>query len=616
MVHSRWARTALIALLTLCLAAAAMASGYTTLRYKDNGDAVLRLQQALNKLGYGTAGADGKYGPTTRDAVRSFQKDNRLKVDGVAGNETQTLLFQLAGGGSSSGGSSSGGSSSSGVFGGNYATMRYGAKGARVRTLQKALNDLGFSVGKVDGTYGLGTQNAVQLFQKSAGLSQDGKAGRNTLTAIERALKGDLNVNPAPQPTPPTTEQNGWQVPTRTLRKGARGEDVKSVQSRLKELGYYTGSLDGNYGTGSVAAVRAFQERNGLKADGLAGSGTYKKLFSTNAIGAGSSATPETEVYQTLRRGSTGDAVRRLQKALKELNYPVNPDGVYGDDTIEAVEAFQRINGLSVDGAAGQATQVKLYSGTAKPYTEGGTGGTGGTVTDEVLRVGATGDAVRALQKALKALNYPVTPDGVYGSDTMEAVMAFQRINGLTVDGAAGKATQTKLYSGNAKPFEADTSGSDSSSTTIAGPNGSRVQLLHWFKDVKPSLRNGQRMEAYDPATGISWTLRIMSCGRHADVEPLTAEDTAKMFEAFGGKEDWGPKVVYVKLPDGRWSIAATHNVAHGGQTINGNNFDGQNCVHFLRDMDECAKNDPSYGVQNQKAIRKSWKNLTGEVIN
>lgn len=613
MVHSRWARVALIALLALCLTATALASGYTILRYQDNGDAVLRLQQALNTLGYNTAGADGKYGPTTQEAVRSFQKDHQLKVDGVAGNATQTLLFQLAGSGSSSGGSSSGSSSSSGVFGGNYATLRYGAKGNRVRTLQKALNDLGFSVGKVDGTYGLGTQNAVHLFQKSAGLSQDGKAGRNTLTAIERALKGDLNVDPAPQPTPPTNDQNGWQVPTRTLRKGARGEDVKSVQSRLKELGYYSGSLDGNYGTGSVAAVKAFQTRNGLNADGLAGSGTYKKLFSSSAISAGSSSTPEGDVYPTLRRGSTGDAVRKLQQALKNLNYPVTPDGVYGNDTIAAVEAFQRINGLSVDGAAGQSTQVKLYSGTALPYT---TGSTGGVVTDEILRVGATGDAVRALQKALKALNYPVTPDGVYGSDTMEAVMAFQRINGLTVDGAAGKATQTKLYSGNAKPFEADQNGSDSSSTTIAGPNGSRVQLLHWFKDVKPTLRNGQRLEAYDPATGISWTLRIMSCGRHADVEPLTAEDTAAMFQAFGGKEDWGPKVVYVKLPDGRWSIAATHNVAHGGQTIGDNNFNGQNCVHFLRDMDECAKNDPSYGVKNQQAIRKSWKNLTGEVIN
>ena len=97
--------------------------------------------------------------------------------------------------------------------------------------------------------------------------------------------------------------------------------------------------------------------------------------------------------------------------------------------------------------------------------------------------------------------------------------------------------------------------------------------------------------------------------------EPLTAADTEAMFKAFGNKESWGPKVVYIKLPDGRWSIASTHNVAHGSQTISNNNFDGQNCVHFLRDMDECMKNDPDYGVQNQNAIRKAWKALTGITV-
>jgi hypothetical protein len=56
--------------------------------------------------------------------------------------------------------------------------------------------------------------------------------------------------------------------------------------------------------------------------------------------------------------------------------------------------------------------------------------------------------------------------------------------------------------------------------------------------------------------------------------------------------------------------------VAHGSQTISDNNFDGQNCVHFLRDMDECKQNDPDYGVQNQEAIREAWKKLTGITVN
>ncbi|MBQ7868474.1 MAG: hypothetical protein IJ354_10060, partial [Clostridia bacterium] len=146
-------------------------------------------------------------------------------------------------------------------------------------------------------------------------------------------------------------------------------------------------------------------------------------------------------------------------------------------------------------------------------------------------------------------------------------------------------------------------------------PSGSDVKLLHWFNEVKPSLKTGQNIIAYEPQSGISFTLYVMSRGRHADVEPLTAEDTAKMMKAWNNEVTWTPKTVYIKLPDGRWSLATMHNVAHGSQVISGNDFDGQNCVHFLRDMDECEKNDPNYGVTNQKAIRKAWKNLTGITV-
>ncbi|MEG0996373.1 MAG: peptidoglycan-binding domain-containing protein, partial [Clostridia bacterium] len=50
------------------------------------------------------------------------------------------------------------------------------------------------------------------------------------------------------------------------MRKGYTGADVTSVQTRLKDLGYYSGALDGVYGTGSIAAVKAFQQKNSLTA--------------------------------------------------------------------------------------------------------------------------------------------------------------------------------------------------------------------------------------------------------------------------------------------------------------------------------------------------------------
>ena len=106
-----------------------------------------------------------------------------------------------------------------------------------------------------------------------------------------------------------------------------------------------------------------------------------------------------------------------------------------------------------------------------------------------------------------------------------------------------------------------------------------------------------------------------MSSGRHADCEPLTLRDSLIMFRAFG-KPSWTIHVVYVKLPDGRWTMATMHNRPHLTGSISGNGFDGHLCVHFLRDMAEAQQNDPNYGVNNQNTLRDAWKALTGQTVN
>ena len=62
------------------------------------------------------------------------------------------------------------------------------------------------------------------------------------------------------------------------LRQGSRGGEVKEVQRRLKQWGYYSGSVDGVFGAGTKNAVIAFQKKNGLKADGVVGKSTYQAL--------------------------------------------------------------------------------------------------------------------------------------------------------------------------------------------------------------------------------------------------------------------------------------------------------------------------------------------------
>lgn len=73
-------------------------------------------------------------------------------------------------------------------------------------------------------------------------------------------------------------------VQTAVLKQGANGGEVKELQRRLKEWGYYKGAVDGVYGKGTVEAVKAFQRKNGLKADGVAGIETYKALGMNDSV--------------------------------------------------------------------------------------------------------------------------------------------------------------------------------------------------------------------------------------------------------------------------------------------------------------------------------------------
>ena len=87
------------------------------------------------------------------------------------------------------------------------------------------------------------------------------------------------------------------------------------------------------------------------------------------------------------------------------------------------------------------------------------------------------------------------------------------------------------------------------------------------------------------------------------------------MLKAFGGENTWNQKGVYVKLPSGVWTVGSTHDMPHMTGNVKDNDFNGHLCVHFLRDMSEAEKNDPNYGVSNQKTIRALWKSLTGEEL-
>lgn len=513
-----------------------------------------------------------------------------------------------------------------------YYPLKEGDENPYVKELQDRLITLGYMTGSPDGKFGKSTLDAVISFQKTNNMKADGIAGGET----QRILFGDTakaatgqTVDAAPSASSPTT--NATAAPTaapssQTLRLGDRGEDVKSLQARLIELGYLSGKADGIFGADTEKAVVAFQKLSSLTADGKAGKVTQNLLYSNGAKTAQGTTAPAekpsdtaTASYTTLKAGMTNNEVKKLQERLIALKYlDTKATGYYGSATKAAVEKFQALHNLKVDGIAGAGTQQQLFASSAKANGASSTSGSESMQKYDTLKYGMKSSAVTTMQKKLKSLGYlSASATGYFGTETQKAVVQFQKAHKLAADGVAGSATLSKLYSESAAA--AGSSGGSSQSNApgkISGPSASSVKLLHWFNQVKPSLKNGSILQVYDPATGYGWKLRAMSLGRHCDSEPLTAEDTLYMNAAFGNVTTWTPKVVWVQLPSGSWSFATMHNVAHLSGGIANNNFDGHLCVHFLRDMDEVSKNDPNYGVQHQKAIREGWKKLTGQVIN
>ena len=166
------------------------------------------------------------------------------------------------------------------------------------------------------------------------------------------------------------------------------------------------------------------------------------KLWSKSTSSGGGYYAPVVPDMPMVYWGCTGDAVKTLQDKLNALGYNSGSvDGIFGAKTYAAVTAFQKANGLGVDGIVGKLTWGKLYGVSPAMPVETTT-----VVGRPTVSYGSRGDAVRKLQELLNALGYDCgSVDGIFGSKTYAAVLAFQKANGLAADGIVGSLTWGKL---------------------------------------------------------------------------------------------------------------------------------------------------------------------------
>ena len=130
-----------------------------------SGTAVRQLQAALKEAGHDPGPIDGQFGPATEAAVRAFQQEKGIAVDGVVGDITWLNIDEDA------------------VF--HHPVLRRGAKGLAVRRVQKRLTLAGYDAGDVDGIFGSATEAGVKALQRASGLADDGIVGPQTWNAID-----------------------------------------------------------------------------------------------------------------------------------------------------------------------------------------------------------------------------------------------------------------------------------------------------------------------------------------------------------------------------------------------------------------------------------------------
>ena len=272
----------------------------------------------------------------------------------------------------------------------------------------------GEDVGQYDIT--LGTLALIDHF--SSGF----KASNYTLKMVSPAVK--FEITKADAPAAPTglkgykdsalstvTLPTGWSWVDGTLKMNTIGDQTFKAN--------YAG--DTNHQAGTNVDV------------------TVKVVRRSSSGGGGSYYAPVVPDMPMVYWGCTGDAVKTLQEKLNAKGFHSgNVDGIFGAKTYAAVTAFQKANSLGVDGIVGKLTWAKLYDATPVNVTP--------VTTQPMLRTGSRGDAVRKLQELLNAKGYTCgSVDGIFGSKTYAAVLAFQKANGLAADGIVGSLTWGKL---------------------------------------------------------------------------------------------------------------------------------------------------------------------------
>lgn len=191
-------------------------------------------------------------------------------------------------------------------------------------------------------------------------------------TSAPSSVSTEPTTSPSPAARPVDTKPSKAPKPALVLAKGAKGERVRELQVRLRQLDWYAGSISGTYGSGTVKGVRGFQGKRGLKKTGSVDATTWSQLKKRTKTPTKDQRhnvlRPGPAIY---RQGSSGDKIRELQARLKQIGwFSGSVTGSYGGATTSSLRGFQGKRGIPVTGQVDARTWSRLVAMTRTPTAD------------------------------------------------------------------------------------------------------------------------------------------------------------------------------------------------------------------------------------------------------
>lgn len=334
-----------------------------------------------------------------------------------------------------------------------------GQSQTNVVAIKAFLKDRGYYTGRMTPAYTSAVSRSVRSFQAATGLPANGVVDAST-----------------------------WQALLIVVQQGSNGNGVRTLQDWLHNIhGYADVPINGVFDAATDAAVRDYQQSNGLSVDGIVGPQTWGALICYNDPPPTPTPTPTPLPTATplptptptpaplcwpvhsATLNNSGPNVYAIQYLLRQHGYALTVDGLYGPATTGAVQSFQAARGLSADGVVGPQTWPVLVI--------------------QVQQGVYNSDAVAAVQHLLVYQHgYSLTIDGDFGPTTHAAVTNFQSLHGLPANGVVDIATWSALVC------------LDGLRATLAGAilASNRIDLLIVHPDPPDPMYNFDGATAYD----------------------------------------------------------------------------------------------------------------------